>query len=667
MDAEVSQRPARASRFPWRVCLRAVGISLLWFGLFGLAIGGMYLASIPDLPAITEIEAAASHAPASDARLPPQDAAWQGYQLPLRICKVRCDTLYTIYRHRFSLDQASAGDWAVYLPFFDANIAVYLNGEKLDQQGRMRAPIDVYRFHSRLVRLPHSRLRLNENELLFQLVAERRHMGGLTPFYVGPVEVLEGPQRWRERLTESTVAGIGWLHAGSFLVALMLFVFGQRESLLGWYLVSAVFWLSLILLHASPTFIPGSAWRWTALFISVAGVLSFSPLFIVGILQPPPRWMVRALLGFFASSVALILYSTQLSSLDAYWQFQLPNYTLKFAGYLLVPLMLGLVLRIVLKRKGAWSAAWLLAFAAMPGILGITDALLGTIAPPMEFALLPLGGLGVSLALWLELAGRMIENNRRMASHAAELEQTVQAREADLHQSYERLRQADRDRALSEERQRLLRDMHDGVGGQLASLVHLAGNPEIGREQVVAGLREGLADLRLVLDSLAQDDDDPMVALGRLRHRIQPTLEAAGITLHWAVDPALDLPEWSPEAVLNIYRLLQEATHNVIRHARASRLTIGVRAVGELIEFSVIDDGIGMDPNSARGRGFGLDSLRSRAARMGGELLLRSTAGAGTAVIVTLPRQPQTVASAGTEESMPVSTAGYADTAALRD
>ncbi len=96
--------------------------------------------------------------------------------------------------------------------------------------------------------------------------------------------------------------------------------------------------------------------------------------------------------------------------------------------------------------------------------------------------------------------------------------------------------------------------------------MHLASNPETGREQVVAGLREGLADLRLVLDPLAPDEDDPLLALGRLRHRIQPTLEAAGIALHWAVDPGLDLPAWSPEAVLNIYRMLQGATHNVIRH-----------------------------------------------------------------------------------------------------
>jgi signal transduction histidine kinase len=623
---------------PVRAWLRAVGVCLVWFGFIAIAIGGMYWASIPDVPAITEIDAAASHAAEPGASTPPQDSDWKRYSLPLRICQIHCDTLYTVYRHRFVLDQLPLTDLALYLPFFDANIAVYLNGEKIDQRGRMVAPVDVYRFHSRLVQLPAARLRVGENSLMLQLVAERRHVGGLSPFYLAPIEALAGAQRWRARLTEHTVAGIGWLQAGSLLVALVLFLSGRRESLLGWYLVAAVFWLFLIVLHASPTLIPGNPWRWTSLFISIAGVLSFSPLFIIGILQPPPRWMVRSLVVFFGICVTLILLGMHGLSLNPYWQFQLPNYTLKFSGYLLVPLMLWLVSRIVLKRERSWSAAWLLAFAAMPGVLGIADAVWGTVAPPLQLALLPLGGLGVSLALWLELTRRLIENHRRMASHAAELEVTVRAREADLHESYERLRSADRDRALAEERQRLLRDMHDGVGGQLASLVHLAGNPDIGREQVVAGLREGLADLRLVLDSLAQGEDDPMVALGRLRHRIQPTLEAAGIALHWEVDPDLDLPAWSPEAVLHIYRLLQEATNNAIRHAHARTLTIGVQAVGGRIDFSVVDDGVGIDPDALVGRGYGLDSLRARALKLGGELALRSTPGHGTAVIVSLPR-----------------------------
>ena len=123
-------------------------------------------------------------------------------------------------------------DWALYLPSFDANLAVYLNGEKLDERGRMGTQVDVYRFHSRLVRMPVSRLSVGENEVLLHLRAERPRIGGLAPFYIGPVAELAPAQLWRQRLTEDTVAGVGWLQAGSLLLALALLLGGRRDSVL---------------------------------------------------------------------------------------------------------------------------------------------------------------------------------------------------------------------------------------------------------------------------------------------------------------------------------------------------------------------------------------------------------------------------------------------------
>jgi len=419
------------------------------------------------------------------------------------------------------------------------------------------------------------------------------------------------------------------------LLALALLLGGRRDSVLGWYLICGSFWLLLIVLHVSPTVIPGGNLRWAAMFISVFGVLAFTPLFIVAILRPPWRRLRWALSGYFAGCAAITLGALLVLPLDATRQVLLPNTLLRFSSLLLVPLMLWLVLRVVLARGDSRSAPWILAFAAMPGVFGVADALRVGWFPPLEYALLPLGGLGVSLALFLELARRMRESQLRMARYTAELEQTVRVREEALRASLERVSAADRERALAQERQRLLRDMHDGVGGQLASLVHLAGRDETSRDQVVAGLRDGLADLRLILDSLAHEDDDAMVAFGRLRQRIEPTLEAAGMRLRWEIDPQLDLPSWSPEAVLDVYRLLQEACYNAVRHARAQTLTIRAQLVDGKFEITVADDGIGIDPHASDG--FGLANLRARAARLGGVLEVRTASGHGTQVILRLP------------------------------
>lgn len=624
------------SGLPARVVwLRVLLVCGFWFGLIAALLGAMHGASIPEQSAITQIDAAASRLPDNANSTPALDSPWQRYPLPVRVCNVRCDSPYTVYRHRFSLAATPAEDWALYLPYFDANIAVYLNGEKLDERGRMGAQVDVYRFHSRLVRIPVARLKVGENELLLHLRAERPRIGGLAAFYLGPVAELASAQRWRQRLTEDTVAGVGWLQAGSLLLALALLLSGRRDSVLGWYLICGSFWLLLIVLHVSPSIIPGGNLRWAAMFISIFGVLAFTPLFIVAILRPPwprLRWLLT---GYFVFCAAITLGALLILPLDPIRQVQLPNTLLRFSSLLLVPLMLWLVLRVVVTRGDSRSAPWILAFAAMPGVFGVADAARVGWFPPLEYALLPLGSLGVSLALFLELARRMRESQVRMARYTAELEQTVRVREEALRASLERIGIAERERALAQERQRLLRDMHDGVGGQLASLVHLASRDETSREQVVAGLRDGLADLRLILDSLAHDEDDAMVAFGRLRQRIEPTLEAAGMRLRWEIDPQLDLPSWSPEAVLSVYRLLQEACYNAVRHAQASTLTIRVQQVAGQLEITVADDGVGFEPGASGG--FGLSNLRLRAARLGGQLEVRTTTGKGTEVVLRMP------------------------------
>lgn len=615
--------------------LRAALACLLVFGCLGVLVMWLERAARPPWPAITHIEAAASDAPAALQPLPPVLSEWKNFDLPLRICQVRCDTLYTVYRHQFELQARPDLDWALYLPFFDANVAVYLNGSKLDERGRIQAPADVYRYHPRIIHIPALRLTPGKNTLILHLIAERRHIGGITPFYLGPAADLTRAYRWRALMTEDAVLGVFALQVGSLLLALGIYVRRRREVVLGWYLPTACAWLALVGMHVSPTWLSGVGMRWTVSYISSFGALAFTPLFIISIVQPPARWVRTALLSYFALGATLTVLSLHVLPLTPYWQISAPNWLVKISTYLLVPAMFWLVARIVMTRSDA-TAPWIIAFAAMPGVLGVMDAVRGTLAPPNEYALLPLGGVGVTVALWLELGRRLLDHQRRVSQYAAELEETVRAREAALHKSYERIREADRERALAEERQRLMRDMHDGVGGQLASLVHLAGNPDIGRDQVVDGIREGLADLRLVLDSLAQGEDDPLAALGRLRHRIQPTLEAAGIRLIWDVDPRLDLPAWSPEAVLNIYRLLQEATHNAIRHAHCQTLTIRVRAVDAGLEFCVIDDGVGMPVEPGPRKGFGLDSLRARAIRLGGTLRVDSEPGRGTSVRVTL-------------------------------
>jgi two-component system sensor histidine kinase UhpB len=83
-------------------------------------------------------------------------------------------------------------------------------------------------------------------------------------------------------------------------------------------------------------------------------------------------------------------------------------------------------------------------------------------------------------------------------------------------------------------------------------------------------------------------------------------------------------------------RITREATINAARHGRATRIRVSLDANGSGLRLCVEDNGTGFDPE-APSDGFGLTSMRERALRVGGELMLQSTPGRGTTVEVVLP------------------------------
>lgn len=99
------------------------------------------------------------------------------------------------------------------------------------------------------------------------------------------------------------------------------------------------------------------------------------------------------------------------------------------------------------------------------------------------------------------------------------------------------------------------------------------------------------------------------------------------------VDPRLDL-DWTTEVVA--YRIVQEAIHNVWRHADASAIDVSIAAPVRALEIEVVDDGIGFDPAAAADRGSGIATMRALAEFADGRLEVRSAPGHGTRVLAVL-------------------------------
>jgi signal transduction histidine kinase len=218
-----------------------------------------------------------------------------------------------------------------------------------------------------------------------------------------------------------------------------------------------------------------------------------------------------------------------------------------------------------------------------------------------------------------------------------DLEERVARKHAELERNYERLRDAERERVLGAERERIMRDMHDGVGGVLVSSLARLEAGTADPQSVADGLRAALEELRLAIDSLAPLEGDPATVLGIVRARLGDRLGRSGIALDWRVGDLPVLPDFGPEKVLHLIRIVQEAIANAIRHSGGRRLVVVAELSGdggEAIVVRVSDDGHGLPPGPFAERG--LANMRRRAGLLGGSLSVSSSP-CGTTVELRLP------------------------------
>ncbi|OYQ35054.1 hypothetical protein CHU93_01980 [Sandarakinorhabdus cyanobacteriorum] len=251
----------------------------------------------------------------------------------------------------------------------------------------------------------------------------------------------------------------------------------------------------------------------------------------------------------------------------------------------------------------------------------------------------PFAGLSLFAAFFISLGRQFVAALTATEGMNLALERAVASARADLAASEERRRALEVERAIEGERERLMREMHDGIGANLVAAVAVAerqGQPP----GTIAPLRRALADLKLTVDSLEPVDGDMVALLASLRHRIASDLAAAGIAVDWQVAPCPALAWLDAANALHVLRLFQEAISNAIQHSGAQRIAIGcaprVHQGQPGIAAWVADDGRGFALSAATGRG--LAHMHGRAAALHGQLTIATTAGTNISLWLPLAR-----------------------------
>lgn len=269
----------------------------------------------------------------------------------------------------------------------------------------------------------------------------------------------------------------------------------------------------------------------------------------------------------------------------------------------------------------------------------VSQALMACLALAFH-AHLPLGVVlcvaysGLLLHFGLELNRSMLKNIEQRL-HAEQLAREIEA-------GQRRLLEAEHQQSVLRERQRVMQDMHDGLGSALSSALVVLDRGSLSVPQAAEIMRECVDDLRLIVDSLEPTSKDVTTLLGMLRYRLQSRISATGVQLHWKMVDLPLLPWLEPSLALDLLRLIQEAIANALRHAGATELELGARLAGQDIEIVVRDNGKGFDTGTVVNAGRGMRTMQTRAKRLGAQLMVHSMPNLGTVVSLLLPTRRAT-------------------------
>jgi signal transduction histidine kinase len=240
--------------------------------------------------------------------------------------------------------------------------------------------------------------------------------------------------------------------------------------------------------------------------------------------------------------------------------------------------------------------------------------------------------------VWV-LLDRYLGQYRREQAIRHQLAQELQATTSELKAQFDLQRAMIATAAHEKERERLVHDLHDGIGLQLNTLLAMAEQSPDPSHHMLHEVRTTIDQMRMLVDNSQSFEGTFLELMGHIRHRIESRLQRAGVRLVWQVAIADTPHQVLPEKAIAVQHLMFELTTNVIKHAQATTMTVQLTTSGgaSLVRLTVQDNGIGLPDSQAVAMGAGSRSIRRRVADLQGQMRRESTAGGGTVYVVELP------------------------------
>jgi signal transduction histidine kinase len=553
-------------------------------------------------------------------------------QLPQEWSRDYADLVRGRYALAISLPEALPSELALYVPRINTRAAVRINGHLLTSAADIPGLASRYWLVPLYRSIPSALLVPSRNQVDLELTVDDEGTGFLGPVYLGDDARLRPAFELRRflQVTGLQVLVIALLSVGAFLALLSLL---RRKD-------TTYFWFGVVL------------WIFAFGFWNLLAIDSWIP-------KPPYRWVGAVTMAWLVAAIVVFVHRffgerhpraeaalagvVAIGSLYFWVTLGTPLFPM------MVPVWGGLVLAAglypgarVLTRfvaEPGLEMAWVVTAGVLIILVGAHDIALvnGAFGLGHDFAIQYAAGVSAVIFAFVFVT-RFIEALDTSEALSAELAERVEEKAAEIERSHAQLRALENEQAVAQERERILGEIHDGMGGQLVSALAMVRHGEGDADEVAEAIQAALDDMRLMIHSLDDVEGDLGTLLGSLRARIGRRLEQSGLTLDWRISDTPQPRDFGPEAALQVMRIAQEAITNVIKHAEARRITIRTftsEGAPGWVVVEVADDGRGFDAG-AGDAGRGLSHMRMRAQRIGAELELRSSPD-GTRVQLRLP------------------------------
>jgi signal transduction histidine kinase len=521
-----------------------------------------------------------------------------------------------------------AGPSALYLPRVGNRARLWLDGQLLASFGEVAGGQQDYSSRPLRVLVPPSVGGSRAHELVIEVGGTANRFSGLSQVIWGPAEALEPAYQARDTLL---LAGAGLAGGGSLLLGVLGLALAawRRNTLLVFFGLAglAAGSRALLWMWREPP-LPYLGW-YTAMDLCFgvwACSIAWFALRAVELRLAPLEWALRGLMAVMVPSTALAA---------AGWS-TVPKETWLDLTLLVAGAITALLLRRAWHRPDAVANALALGAITVVTLSGMdhwniffSTAPAAYVRPYFSHHM----ALLFSVFMAAALAARFDRALRAEDLLRDDLAAQVQAQREQLQALHAREAGRLQAEATATERQRILQDMHDGLGAHLSGLLTLVQRGPLERSHLEQEVAEAIDQLRLSVDSAGAEGLSVTDVVAQLRFRLAPRLHKLGVDADWQLG---DLPgELSVAQASHLQKILLEALSNALRHGQARRLTVTTGLHQGQPSLSFADDGPGLPANPTAGNG--LRHMRERAAALGAVLAFEQPEGGGTRLRLSWP------------------------------